>query len=32
MARAVDAVIEKNRLLNAVPAHRGRNLARFRAR
>jgi hypothetical protein len=32
MARAVDAVIERNELLNAAPAHRGRNLARFRAR
>ena len=32
MARAVDAVIERNELLNAAPAHRGRNLARFGAR
>ena len=31
-ARAVDAVIERNGLLNAVPANRGRNLARIRAR
>jgi hypothetical protein len=30
-ARAVDAVLEKNGLLNAVPAHRGRNLGRFGA-
>ena len=33
MARAVDAAIEKNELLNAAPAHRGlESVARFRAR
>ena len=32
MARAVDAVIERNGFLNAAPARRGRNLARFGAR
>ena len=31
-ARAVDAVIERNGFLNAAPARRGRNLARFGAR
>jgi len=31
-ARAVDAVLEQNGLLNAVPAACGRNLPRFRAR
>ena len=32
MARAVDAVIERNESLNAATDHRGRNLARLRGR